>query len=284
MYSGYREFEDFASSNSSNGGGGADRGIQDITDNVQHFCKNVATLEQRCSLLNTRQDNSRLRQEIIDLVNDTAQLAKIADSSIKKLKLRSRTFSPSEKLQFDRLVNTFSNSLVKFQNIQQSTADMEQELLTRARSASLRKHSPDPGGSSLPESERDDDRLLYHDSHAIQSQQYADLEDETLQVEQREREVRQLESDIVGINDIFRDLATLVNEQGEIIDSIESNVETAATRVETGNKQLERAVVYKRCSRKLTCAIVSILIGVLIAIIVIILIALAVTGNLGSKR
>lgn len=141
--------------------------------------------------------------------------------------------------------------------------------------------SPDPGGSSLPESERDDDRLLYHDrwsivydwtfqyhgenismdctnppppmhihthkfclwhciwcSHAIQSQEYADLEDETLQVEQREREMRQLEvtndplkfslceiivyflimqSDIVGINDIFRDLATLVNEQGEVI-------------------------------------------------------------------
>ena len=28
-------------------------------------------------------------------------------------------------------------------------------------------------------------------------------------------------------------------------DSIESNVETAAVRVESGNKQLERAVVYK---------------------------------------
>lgn len=259
-----------------------DRGMQDFSDNVQHFCKNVATLDQRCSLLNTPQDNSRLRQEIIDLVGDTAQLAKIADSSIKKLKLRSKTFSPHDKLQFDRLVNTFSNSLVKFKNIQQSTADMEQELLTRARTASLRKHSPDPRGSSLPESERDDDRLLYHDSHAIQSQQYADLEDETLQVEQREREMRQLESDIVGINDIFRDLATLVNEQGEVIDSIESNVETAAVRVESGNKQLERAVVYKRCSRKLTCIIVSILIGVVIAIIVAIVIVLAATGKLTS--
>ena len=30
-------------------------------------------------------------------------------------------------------------------------------------------------------------------SHAIQSQQYADMEDDTLQVEQREREMRQLE-------------------------------------------------------------------------------------------
>ena len=79
-------------------------------------------------------------------------------------------FPQHDKLQFDRLVNTFSNSLVKFKNIQQvrmcthfmilssctesagakskhcilsvsqSTADMEQELLTRARTASLRKH------------------------------------------------------------------------------------------------------------------------------------------------
>jgi hypothetical protein len=40
-------------------------------------------------------------------------------------------------------------------------------------------------------------QFLFHHpawcSHAIQSQQYADLEDETLQVEQREREMRQLE-------------------------------------------------------------------------------------------
>ena len=72
----------------------------------------------------------------------------------------------------------------------------------------------------------------------------------------------------MGINDIFRDLATLVNEQGEVIgafkviinfilftvcnvncstDSIESNVETAAGRVESGNQQLQRAVDYKVC-------------------------------------
>ena len=32
-----------------------------------------------------------------------------------------------------------------------------------------------------------------------------------------------VQSDIVGINDIFRDLATLVNEQGEVIGKIENS-------------------------------------------------------------
>ena len=93
-------------------------------------------------------------------------------------------------------------------------------------------------------------------------------------------------------------------------DNIESNVETAAVRVESGNKQLEKAVAIKveckasfilshscthsfslsrthpsclqRCSRKLTCIIVSILIGIVIAIIVVIVIVLAATGKLSK--
>lgn len=41
------------------------------------------------------------------------------------------------------------------------------------------------------------------------------------ELQERERSIRQLESDIVDVNTIFKDLATMVHEQGEMIDSIE---------------------------------------------------------------
>ena len=41
------------------------------------------------------------------------------------------------------------------------------------------------------------------------------------ELQERERSIRQLESDIVDVNTIFKDLATMVHEQGEMVDSIE---------------------------------------------------------------
>ena len=53
------------------------------------------------------------------------------------------------------------------------------------------------------------------------------------------------QSDIVDVNTIFKELATMVHEQGEMIDSIEANVETAQMRVEEGTSQLATAASYQ---------------------------------------
>ena len=57
--------------------------------------------------------------------------------------------------------------------------------------------------------------------------------------------MRQLESDILDVNTIFKDLATLVHDQGEMIDSIEANVESTHVRVQEGTDQLRQAETYK---------------------------------------
>ncbi len=50
-------------------------------------------------------------------------------------------------------------------------------------------------------------------------------------LQEREERIRQLESDILDVNEIFRDLGQLVHEQGETIDTIEANVEQAYNQV-----------------------------------------------------
>ena len=47
------------------------------------------------------------------------------------------------------------------------------------------------------------------------------------------------------MNTIFKDLATLVHDQGEVIDSIEANVESTHVRVQEGTEQLRQAETYK---------------------------------------
>ena len=67
-------------------------------------------------------------------------------------------------------------------------------------------------------------------------------------LEERERAIRQLESDIVDVNTIFKELSTMVHEQGDMIDSIEANVESAQMRVEEGTNQLATASSYQVCN------------------------------------
>lgn len=61
------------------------------------------------------------------------------------------------------------------------------------------------------------------------------------QLREREAALVKLESDITDINTIFKDLAVMVHDQGEIIDSIESNVEQVNIRVHDANVNLESA-------------------------------------------
>ena len=53
------------------------------------------------------------------------------------------------------------------------------------------------------------------------------------------------QTDIGDVNQIFKDLATMVHEQGEVIDSIEANVESAQVNVSQGNVELTSARQYQ---------------------------------------
>ena len=68
----------------------------------------------------------------------------------------------------------------------------------------------------------------------------------------------------------LQELATIVHEQGEVIDSIESNIESTAVQVTTGTEELRQAAVYQNKARrkKIILAFVGLIIlAILIAII-----------------
>ena len=57
-------------------------------------------------------------------------------------------------------------------------------------------------------------------------------EDATLEViMEREQAIKKLEADIVAVNDIFKELGTLVHEQGEMIGTVSLKFEICACRI-----------------------------------------------------
>merc|ERR1712018_258338 len=94
------------------------------------------------------------------------------------------------------------------------------------------------------------------------------------QLEERVRAFKQLESDILDVNTIFKDLATLVHDQGEVIDSIESHVESSHVRVQEGSEQLSQAEAYKNKARKK-----KIILGIILLIVLAIIIGIIASNS-----
>jgi len=91
-------------------------------------------------------------------------------------------------------------------------------------------------------------------------------------MEARNAEMAQLENDIVGVNEIFRDLNTQVASQGEMIDSIDHHVEEAVVQVQDANQQLVKAEEHQRAANKKKICLVATIAIIIIIIVVIIVV------------
>lgn len=69
-------------------------------------------------------------------------------------------------------------------------------------------------------------------------------------IEEREQGIRDIEEQIGEANEIFKDLAVLVHEQGVVIDDIHSNIEDSSAATTQTRVQLAKASksVKSRCS------------------------------------
>ncbi|KNB42403.1 epimorphin family [Blastocystis sp. subtype 4] len=80
------------------------------------------------------------------------------------------------------------------------------------------------------------------------------------QVEETYMSVLNIQRSMVQLNQMFMDLAYMVNEQGESIDRIEMNISNAQARVNEANKHLEDSIKEAKKNRKRRCCVLIIVI------------------------
>ena len=62
------------------------------------------------------------------------------------------------------------------------------------------------------------------------------------EIEARDNALKKLEHDMNDINVIFKDLAVMIHDQGDTVNSIEANIETTQSRLQTANQSLQVAI------------------------------------------
>jgi syntaxin 16 len=89
-------------------------------------------------------------------------------------------------------------------------------------------------------------------------------------ISQREREIEEIAQGIIELSDLFRDLQTMVIDQGTLLDRIDYNVERMATDVKEAEKELKVASGYQKKStkRKIILLLLLIIIGMIILLVI----------------
>ncbi|KAB1223386.1 hypothetical protein CJ030_MR2G025687 [Morella rubra] len=116
---------------------------------------------------------------------------------------------------------------------------------------------------------------------AIQEQGRGQIMATVAEIHERHDAVREVERKLLDLqqmrgsgkeglklNQIFMDMAVLVDAQGDLLDNIESQVSSAVDHVQQGNTALQRAKTLQKNSRKWMCIAIIILL-IIVAIIVV---------------
>ncbi|KAK1805613.1 hypothetical protein P4O66_019891 [Electrophorus voltai] len=235
--------------------------VQTISSNIQSITQQTTEIQKIVSQLGTDKDTSDLRQRLQQKQQHVNYLAKETDKCMKEFSSLPVTSDQQRqrKIQRERLVSDFSDALGVFQKAQKLAAVKEKEFVARVRASSrVSGGFPDDtvGGSVSP----------FESESQGQTYEGGITEEDLSLIKERETAIRQLESDITDINEIFKDLAVMVHEQGDMIDSIEANVENADLNVHAATQQLASAANYQQKSRKKIAILIVIL--VVLAVIV----------------
>ena len=87
-------------------------------------------------------------------------------------------------------------------------------------------------------------------------------------IEERERGIAEIQQQIGEVNEIFQDLAVLVNEQGNMIDDIEANIVSTAVRTKEAQKELTKADKSQKSARnKMVCLAITVFTALIILIL-----------------
>ncbi|XP_015172748.1 PREDICTED: syntaxin-16 [Polistes dominula] len=73
---------------------------------------------------------------------------------------------------------------------------------------------------------------------------------------EREQQIGNIVQSISDLKYIFKDLASMVQDQGTVLDRIDYNIEQTQVQVSEGYKQLKKADSYQKANRKLYCIVI----------------------------
>ena len=155
-------------------------------------------------------------------------------------------------------VKLVRDSLAKFKNYQQKFEVRQQSQLPNEDQGDSRLEDSNEQefGEQQQQQQQQQVQITYEPVNA------EELEQQTLLIQEREREIHQIHQDTQEINNIFSNLSSIINEQQLQVDSIENNIFDYSSNARHAASELRSAQRYQRRSSGTLFCCLMILIGV----------------------
>lgn len=231
---------------------------EDIAHNIQAVNSSSKQLDKILQILGTPRDQQSTRDKVHDIHTKSNSRIEATSMDLQRLTAIVRRGDKQQKLQLEKLTNDFRTVVEKYSTTQRRIAQAMRQTYTQPQLAQMQD-----------EREADNEELLQRQQQLQQQQ----IQMEHDMLVDRERQIKQVEADILDVNAIMRTITTLVQAQGEEVERIETSIENVATEVELGRDELAKAAGRRQSYRR----------KIVILLAIAVIIGLIVTGIIVSK-
>nr|XP_025840843.1 t-SNARE domain-containing protein 1 isoform X8 [Vulpes vulpes] len=228
--------------------------FQQTSASVFQINSSVSSLEQSLRSLGTPSDTQELRESLHAAQQETNKTVAASTGAVKQMTELLRGCSRQECLQLDRLKTQLSDAIQRYGVVQKKIAEKSRALLPTAQRGGKQQQSPRGPFAELP----DDEKIFNGGDGMWQGQEQAllpEITEEDLEaIRLREEAILQIESDLLDVNQIIKDLASMVSEQGDAIGQPGCPPGCAAPPGDGGLGGRERCPL-RLLSSRLTCAL-----------------------------
>jgi len=245
--------------------------IQNDIDKIQAKVEEVK--QKHSTILSSAQTDDKLNEQLEELMAD---IKRTANSVRKKLKtiqtqIEQEEAQPEGKQSTDLRIkktqhSTLSRTFIKVMNEynqEQNTYRDRCKMRIERQLGIIGKAATDNEIEDMIEKSKNGEAVPIFTGINMDAQQ-------TREIEARHNDILQLEKSIKELHDLFMDMCTLVQEQGDMVDRIENNVFATQDYVEKAVTHTKQAVVYQTKARRkkiiLACIITVIVLVIILAI------------------
>jgi len=228
--------------------------VEQIQGSIEEIQKNVEEVKQKHNkILSSAQTDDKLNEDLENLMGKIKTTANKVRRKLKQIQGQIEEEAASanqsadfriKKTQHSTLSRTFIKVMNEYNQEQNTYRDRCKQRIERQLGII---------GKAVPDDEIEEmiEKGKKEGNGSVQLFTGINMDaQQTKEIEARHNDILQLEKSIKELHDLFMDMCTLVQEQGEMIDRIEYNVENSVNYVSSAVSDTKKAIMYQSQARR----------------------------------
>jgi len=253
--------------------------VDQLTGQVQEKIKQLKALEGELVRVLSEVDMNSIQSKMEKATEETNGITAEINNRLKRLQQQIAQMPPNADQAMGKNLlaaqsRKFLNTLTKYQEVQRQNRDACRDRFARQ----YRIVNPSATDEAITQKLQEGASGGVFSAQALDSSK---AKQALKGAEDRAKDIQRISDHILQINQLFRDVEAMVNQQGQLIDRIEVNTYQAQVGMEKSGAHLESAVTSATAARKKRWIMFGII--TTLVVVAIIVIAVVVSNNLPKK-